>query len=120
MPSTGKVRVRRVYDAPADDDGARVLVDRVWPRGVTKERAHLDAWRKDVAPSAELRTWYGHDPARFEEFARRYQAELDEPERRAALADLRDLAEAGTLTLLTATKRADISQAAVLASLLDV
>src|SRR4051794_25012143 len=67
------VRVRRVYDEPQDDDGARILVDRLWPRGVSKERTHLDDWCKEVAPSTELRQWYNHDPALFDEFAVRYR-----------------------------------------------
>jgi len=70
--SGGKVRVRRVYEEPERGDDARVLVDRIWPRGLTKARAALDEWCKDVAPSGELRKWYSHDPARFEEFGRRY------------------------------------------------
>jgi uncharacterized protein YeaO (DUF488 family) len=111
--------VRRVYDDPLPGDGARVLVDRIWPRGMTKERADLDEWCKQVAPSTALRTWYGHDPERFDEFARRYRQELTEPERAEALAHLRGLATDRTLTLLTATKDADISEAAVLASLLS-
>jgi uncharacterized protein YeaO (DUF488 family) len=111
-----EVRVRRVYDEPAPDDGARVLVDRVWPRGLTKARARLDEWCKQVAPSTELRKWYGHDPERFEEFGRRYRSELDQPERAEALAQLRQLAQSrGTLTLLTATRQPEISEAAVLA-----
>ena len=113
-----QVQVRRVYDEPSPDDGARVLVDRVWPRGLTKQRAHLDEWCKQIAPSTELRTWYGHDEARYPEFRQRYGAELEEPERAAALAHLRELAGRGQLTLLTATKQVDISQAAVLAELL--
>ena len=113
------VQVRRIYDEPQTDDGTRVLVDRVWPRGVSKERAHLDEWCKDVAPSSELRHWYDHDPDRFEEFTTRYQRELDDGEPAAALAHLRELATAGRLTLLTASKAVDISQAEVLARLLD-
>ncbi len=92
-----------------------MLVDRVWPRGLTKDAAHLDEWLKDVAPSTELRKWYGHDPDRFAEFRRRYDAELAEPARKAALERLRELARSGPLTLLTATKDLDHSQAAVLA-----
>jgi uncharacterized protein YeaO (DUF488 family) len=109
------VRVRRVYDEPEPDDGARVLVDRLWPRGLSKQAARLEEWAKDVAPSDELRRWYGHDPAKFDEFRRRYLAELDQPEPRAAVARLRALAADGPVTLLTATKDAQISQAAVLA-----
>jgi uncharacterized protein YeaO (DUF488 family) len=112
------IRVRRVYEAPEPDDGARVLVDRIWPRGVSKQAAQLQEWDKNVAPSDELRRWYGHDPAKFSEFRRRYLAELDQPEPRAAIARLRGLAADGPLTLLTATKEVQISQAAVLADLL--
>jgi uncharacterized protein YeaO (DUF488 family) len=114
----GRVRVRRVYEDPDRDDGVRVLVDRIWPRGMTKARAALDEWCKDVAPSHELRTWYGHQPDRFEEFARRYRLELEDPSRAAALAHLRDLARDRPVTLLTATREPAISEAAVLAPLL--
>ena len=119
MSGLHKVQVRRVYDDPAPGDGTRVLVDRIWPRGMTKEKATLDEWCKQVAPSTALRKWYGHDPERFEEFTRRYREELTEPERAEALAHLRRLARTGTLTLLTASKAADISEATVLAGLLQ-
>jgi uncharacterized protein YeaO (DUF488 family) len=112
------VQVRRVYESPQPDDGQRVLVDRLWPRGLSKQRAHLDKWCKQIAPSTDLRKWYGHDPDRYDEFARRYRAELDDPEHAAALNELHKLAAYGPLTLLTATKRSDISEAAVLADLL--
>jgi uncharacterized protein YeaO (DUF488 family) len=112
------IRVRRVYEEPATADGARVLVDRVWPRGLRKDAARLDEWAKDVAPSTELRTWYGHDPAKFDEFKRRYRAELNEPGPREGLDRLRALAADRRVTLLTATKAVDISQAEVLAGLL--
>jgi uncharacterized protein YeaO (DUF488 family) len=114
------VRLRRIYDDPADDDGIRVLVDRRWPRGVSKARAELDEWCTQVAPSDMLRKWYGHDPAKFQEFRLRYREELDEPERASALRHLRLMAGHERLTLLTATKRLDLSQAAVLAELLRV
>jgi uncharacterized protein YeaO (DUF488 family) len=110
------VQVRRVYEEPTPEDGARVLVDRLWPRGLTKAKAALDEWCKDVAPSDELRRWYGHDPDRFAEFSRRYRRELKDPEHVAAVRHLRDLANSEPLTLLTATKEPDISEAAVLAS----
>jgi uncharacterized protein YeaO (DUF488 family) len=112
------IRVRRVYDDPSPDDGARVLVDRVWPRGLRKDAARLDEWAKDVAPSTDLRTWYRHDPAKFNEFRRRYAAELAAPGSREALARLRTLAADGPVTLLTATRDLNLSQAAVLAQLL--
>ncbi|WP_329330270.1 DUF488 domain-containing protein [Streptomyces luteogriseus] len=112
------VHVRRVYDAPTQTDGARVLVDRIWPRGMTKQNARLDEWCKQVAPSTELRKWYIRNPDRFAEFSHRYQAELQDPERAAALAHLRELADNGTLTLLTATKHPETSKAEVLSELL--
>ncbi|WAX55180.1 DUF488 family protein [Jatrophihabitans cynanchi] len=111
------VRVKRIYDDPVPDDGRRVLVDRVWPRGVSKERAALDLWCKDVAPSTELRKWYGHDPDKQKEFAARYRAELAAQPAAGALADLR--ATHGPLTLLTATHELGLSQAQVLADTLN-
>jgi uncharacterized protein YeaO (DUF488 family) len=112
------VRVRRVYDEPERSDGIRVLVDRIWPRGLTKAKAALDEWCKDIAPSTELRKWYSHDPDRFDDFGRRYRAELKDPQRAEALAHLRGLAKDHQLTLLTATRDAKISEAAVLADVL--
>ena len=114
------VRVCRVYEEPSAADGIRVLVDRIWPRGLRKDAIRLDDWARDVAPSSELRTWYGHDPAKFEEFRRRYLGELTGGPQRAALGRLRALAAARTepLTLLTATRDVDHSHAAVLAQLL--
>jgi uncharacterized protein YeaO (DUF488 family) len=112
------INVRRAYEEPVPGDGARVLVDRIWPRGLRKDAARLDEWARDVAPSTELRTWYGHDPAKFDEFRRRYRAELGQPGPAAALARLRELAEAGPVTLLTATRDVAHSQAAVLAEIL--
>ena len=114
MASTPHVRVRRVYDETQGGDGTRVLVDRIWPRGLSKDKAALDEWCKQVAPSPELRKWYGHDPERFAEFRRRYQAELDAGEQAAALAHLRELASDHPLVLLTASKELTISEAAVL------
>ncbi|MFG1810900.1 DUF488 domain-containing protein [Streptomyces sp. NPDC049040] len=110
------ITYRRVYEETAPEDGTRVLVDRVWPRGMRKADAHLDEWLRDVAPSTDLRRWYGHEPDRFPEFRRRYRAELRDSGHRTAVDHLRDLAGAdGRLTLLTATKDVDRSQAAVLA-----
>jgi uncharacterized protein YeaO (DUF488 family) len=111
-----EVRVARVYNPPGPDDGTRVLVDRLWPRGLAKDTAVIDNWCKVVAPSAELRRWFAHDPDRFDEFTARYRAELAEPERAAALAKRRrDIGRHSILTLLTATKPVPISHAAVLA-----
>jgi uncharacterized protein YeaO (DUF488 family) len=112
------VEVRRVYEV-SPEASVRVLVDRIWPRGMTKARANLDEWCKEIAPSTALRTWYGHDRGLFEEFASRYKAELTEKGRAAALAHLHALASGRTLTLLTATKQVDISAAAVLAEVLQ-
>jgi uncharacterized protein YeaO (DUF488 family) len=110
-----RIRLRRVYDDPSPEDGRRVLVDRVWPRGLTKDDAHLDEWIKDAAPSTPLRRWYGHCPERFTEFRRRYLAELTDPRPAAAMNRLRELSRTTTITLLTATRDIDHSQAAVLA-----
>jgi uncharacterized protein YeaO (DUF488 family) len=110
-----QVMARRVYDEPQASDGRRVLVDRLWPRGLAKDAAHVDEWLKAIAPSNELRRWYGHDPAKFEEFRRRYGDELREPERAAALLHLRELAASRPVTLLTATKDLEHSQAMDLA-----
>ncbi|MGI8760798.1 MAG: DUF488 domain-containing protein [Jatrophihabitantaceae bacterium] len=118
MVSKHEVKLGRAYDEPARGDGARVLVDRIWPRGLSKDKAHLDEWCKAVAPSTTLRKWYQHDPDRFEEFGRRYREELDVPERAEAVQHLRELAKHRTLTLLTATKHAEISEAAVLVDVL--
>lgn len=113
------IQVKRVYVDAESGDGTRVLVDRLWPRGVRKESLAHDVWLKEVAPTSALRTWYGHDPARFEEFAERYRQELAEGEQQEALTQLRSWATHGRLTLLTATKRDDISAATVLARLLE-
>ena len=94
----GTMRLKRVYEAPASEDGCRVLVDRLWPRGLSKEAAALDLWAPDVAPSTPLRKWFNHDPSRWEEFTRRYSLELDQQEQ--AVARLRKMAKERTLTLL--------------------
>jgi uncharacterized protein YeaO (DUF488 family) len=119
MPSPGPVLVARVYDPPTPDGGARVLVDRLWPRGLRKDAAGLDAWCREIAPSNGLRAWYAHDPTRFDEFAARYRAELDEPERSTPLASLRERCSRGPVTLLTATRAVELSHAVVLAGLLS-
>ncbi|MGK7235559.1 DUF488 domain-containing protein [Streptomyces hygroscopicus] len=110
-----QITCRRVYEDTSPKDGRRVLVDRVWPRGVRKEDAHLDEWLRDVAPSSDLRKWYAHEPSRFTEFRRRYLAELRDVGHRDAAEHLRDLAAHDKLMLLTATRDVDHSQAAVLA-----
>ncbi|MBV9990693.1 MAG: DUF488 family protein [Alphaproteobacteria bacterium] len=108
-------RIKRVYDKPAKADGLRVLVDRLWPRGLKKTDARLDRWMKEVAPSAELRRWFGHEPDKFAEFKRRYRKELSKD----ALAELRKLGQGRTVTLLYGARDPEMNQAAVLLSLLD-
>ena len=115
MPLRREIELRRVYDdSGRGDAGYRVLVDRLWPRGVTKAEAALDEWLKEAAPSTELRRWYGHDVGRFEEFARRYRAELWRPPATVAVDHLIDLAGVHTITLLTATRDLEHSGARVL------
>lgn len=109
------VEVARVYDLPEPGRGHRVLVDRLWPRGVAKASAPFDEWCHDVAPSPELRTWYGHRPERFDGFKARYRTELAREPARGALAGLRTCARRGGVVLVTATKDVDHSAAAVLA-----
>ena len=92
------VGLKRAYEPPAPDDGARILIDRLWPRGVSKEHAALDQWMKEIAPSTELRKWFGHDPAKWEEFRRRYAAELHQ--NADLLGQLRALARKGHVTLV--------------------
>ncbi|MFD3589983.1 DUF488 domain-containing protein [Streptomyces sp. NPDC058683] len=111
------VRVRRIYEPPEPEDGVRVLVDRLWPRGLSKADAHVDEWPKGLTPSNELRRWF-HDGGSYEEFTRRYEAELDAPEAAGLLDGLRESASKGRVTLLTASKSPDESHATVLARLL--
>jgi len=114
------IRIKRVYDAVCADDGCRVLVDRLWPRGITKEHAHLDAWLKDVAPSPALRSWWNHDPERLDDFAERYRAELDgEPATVRAVAELRELAATGPTTLLYGARDPRVNHARILAEYLQ-
>lgn len=113
-----RVRIRRVYDEADRSDGTRVLVDRIWPRGMRKDQLAQDEWVKDVAPSSALRSWYGHDPQKFAEFRRRYRDELNTDPGKNALDRLRTLSHSTTLTLLTSTKDVEHSHAAVLAELL--
>jgi uncharacterized protein YeaO (DUF488 family) len=114
-----RVRISRIYEEPSAEDGRRILVDRLWPRGVSKERAQLDDWCKEIAPSTELRRWYGHDPERFDEFSARYRAELSEGEQAEALSRIAGDARSGTVTLLTATKVPEISEAVVIKSVIE-
>jgi uncharacterized protein YeaO (DUF488 family) len=112
-----QVRLKRVYDPPSPDDGVRVLVDRLWPRGLKREVAQIDHWLKDLAPSTELRQWFGHDPDRWSEFQRRYRTELTKPSE--DLATLRGLLRGtGKLTLLFAAKDAAHNNAVALKAFL--
>ncbi len=118
-PDRWRVEVVRVYDDVArHGDEYRVLVDRLWPRGLRRDAADLDEWSRDVAPSTELRRWYAHEPSRFASFARRYRAELHRPPGDAALAALEDLARHRRLVLLTATRDVEHSGATVLRDVL--
>ncbi len=107
-----EVKIKRVYDAPDGDDGTRILVDRLWPRGLTKERACVDLWLKDIAPSTELRKWFGHDPAKWEQFRERYHRELEANVNLVSL--LKEKLKGGAVTLLFAAKDAEHNEAVVL------
>lgn len=110
------ILLKRAYAAPASSDGKRVLVDRLWPRGLAKAKAALDLWLKDVAPSTELRKWFGHDPAKWAEFQRRYRAEL---KNNPALATLQKMAEQGDITLIFAARDEQHNEAVVLKQVLE-
>ncbi len=114
------VRIKRVYAPPAPEDGFRVLVDRLWPRGLAKEAAAVELWLKEIAPSTELRQWFGHDPERWPEFTRRFGEELKLPERAAALERLREaVRERQTVTLLFGARDERLTHAALLQELLN-
>ncbi|OBJ90273.1 hypothetical protein A9W97_13710 [Mycobacterium gordonae] len=116
MPAKSQIKMARIYDDVDPDDGQRVLVDGMWPRGIRKDDPRVGIWRKGVAPSRELREWYHHQAERFDEFAARYEAELAGS---PALEDLRELARQGVVTLVTATREVEGSHVAVLAKLLE-
>ncbi|MBN9042041.1 MAG: hypothetical protein BGP05_09165 [Rhizobiales bacterium 62-47] len=106
------IALKRAYEPPSEADGVRILVDRLWPRGVTKKAAAIDRWAKEVAPSTELRKWYGHEPARWKEFGQRYRAELKG--KQDELDAIREVAEAGPITLIYAAHDTAHSHAIVL------
>lgn len=109
------IYVKRIYDPPAIADGKRILVDRIWPRGMSKERAGLALWMKEIAPSRELRTWFGHEPEKFAEFRKRYRQELDsDPDKKQLARQLRAWAETETITFVYAAKDTAHNQAVVL------
>jgi uncharacterized protein YeaO (DUF488 family) len=111
------VRLKRVYDQPESGDGRRLLVDRLWPRGLSRDAARLDGWLKEIAPSDGLRRWFGHDPARWEEFRDRYRAELGQ--HASLLEQLRSEGRSGVLTLLYAARDAERNNAVVLKEVLE-
>ncbi len=113
-----RVAIKRAYDPPAEGDGTRVLIDRLWPRGVAKADARIDIWLKEIAPSTELRVWFAHDPAKFDEFRRRYTEELSTGAGLQALQRLRELARQGSITLVFAAKDTEHNDAVVLRDLL--
>ena len=113
------IHTKRVYDEPAKQDGYRVLVDRIWPRGVAKESAGIDLWLKEIAPSTELRQWFGHDPARWDEFQDRYRSELATGPGADAVAALGRRAAGGTVTLVFSSRDLEHNNAVVLKQLLD-
>lgn len=117
MARKSRIHMKRVYDEPAKADGTRVLVDRIWPRGVRKDEAAIDEWLKEIAPSTELRKWFGHSPERWEEFRRRYEAELSENE--DAVERLLDLCRKGDVTLVYAARDDEHSNARVIKELLE-
>ena len=113
-----RVELKRAYEEADANDGTRVLVDRLWPRGLSKERARVDAWLKEVAPSDELRRWFGHDPDKFAEFRKRYEAELASESGKEAMTKLRELVKRGHVTLLFAARDMEHNNAVVLRDVL--
>ncbi len=113
---TSSVQIKRVYEAPAKTDGLRVLVDRIWPRGLSKSALPHDMWCKDLAPSATLRTWFGHKPERWDDFQRDYAAELQAESARATIADIFSAAQGRAITLLYSARDTEHNQAVVLAA----
>ena len=111
-----KIRIKRAYEEPDGEDGTRILVDRLWPRGLTKEKARVDLWLKDVAPSTELRKWFAHDPGKWAEFQSRYQEELKKNREQVLL--LRKEAAKGTVTLVYGAKDQQHNEAVILQRLL--
>jgi uncharacterized protein YeaO (DUF488 family) len=113
--TASNVRLQRAYDDPGPEDGRRVLVDRVWPRGRTKEHLRLDAWERDLGPSTRLRQWFGHDPARWQEFQARYHQELAQPDRAGTLDEIAAAARVGPVTLVYGARDREHNQAQVIA-----
>ena len=112
------IKIKRVYEKPGDEDGFRILVDRLWPRGLTKEKATVDLWLKDIAPSTELRKWFNHDPDKWNEFKKRYFDELKK--NKAAVSVLKDHLKKKTVTLVYAAKDSDHNEALVLSDVFEI
>jgi uncharacterized protein YeaO (DUF488 family) len=110
-----EINLKRVYEKPTKEDGTRVLVDRLWPRGLTKQKAKIDLWLKDIAPSTELRKWFGHDPEKWKEFRKRYQKELKENKEQIEI--LKEQKKKGTVTLVYGAKDEEHNEAIVLKEL---
>ncbi len=108
------LRVKRVYEEPEGADGERILVDRIWPRGISKDKARLSGWRKELAPSNDLRKWFGHDPERWEKFKERYRAELEEAGKMEEVREISDTAEQGNVTLIFGAKDTEYNNARAL------
>jgi uncharacterized protein YeaO (DUF488 family) len=117
MAKRATIRLKRAYEEPSKDDGTRILVERLWPRGVSKERAAIDLWLKEIAPGAELRRWYGHDPDKWEEFQRRYRAEL--ADKGEVLDELKRRLKEGPITFVYAARDEDHNSALVLKEYLE-
>lgn len=113
------ITIKRVYEPVNEADGKRVLVDRLWPRGISKEKAKIDEWMKDIAPSNELRKWFNHDPEKFEEFSQKYKEELKEPEKKKELDKLIEMSDGNTVTLVYSAKDEEHNQAVVLKHYLE-
>jgi uncharacterized protein YeaO (DUF488 family) len=111
------IKIKRVYEQPADGDGSRILVDRLWPRGLTKEKAHVDLWLKEIAPSTELRQWFGHDPEKWKSFRGRYETEIRDHDDLIGM--LKDIARQGTVTLLYGARDEKHNEALVLKQFLE-
>lgn len=112
-----QAQIKRVYEEPSEDDGKRILIDRLWPRGLTKEKAKIDVWLKDIAPSTQLRQWFGHDPQKWREFKRRYQGELEK--NMTIVSQLVELLKKGNVTLVYGAKDKEHNDAVVLKEYLE-
>ncbi|HZT70027.1 MAG TPA: DUF488 family protein [Terriglobia bacterium] len=113
------MKIKRAYDKPDADDGVRILVDGLWPRGLSKAELKIEKWEKEIAPSKELRNWYGHEPEKWPEFRKRFRTELAKSPRKEALERLTEIAEKGDLTLVFGTRDAEHSNAAVIAEMIE-